>query len=198
LEAREKWDNYYRKNTGRTPQACQVLAEYGYLLPSQGTALDLACGIGGNALYLAECGLQTTAVDVSSVALDSLTTFAAIQAVEINTVQQELDEHFFADDQYDVITVSAFLDRQLFTAIQRALKPGGLLFYQTFVKHKADTAFGPSRPDYLLGSNELLTLLPELIVLVYFDLGTQGDVTRGLRNQSCLVAQRPVSEELIS
>lgn len=189
MGSREKWDAYYQNSADKVPTACSVLSDYGYLLPSRGKALDLACGMGGNALYLAERKLQTTAVDVSAVALESLVRLARSRELELSAVQKDIDEHFFARNKYDVITVSNYLDRPLFQALQNALNPGGLLFYQTFVKNKVNNGTGPSRPDYLLDTNELLTLLPKLSVLVYFDLECQGDVNVGLRNQSCLVAK---------
>ena len=69
---REKWDNNYRGSTVDFPRPCHVLDEYGYLLPASGNALDIACGLGGNALLLAAAGLNTTAVDISEVAIDKL------------------------------------------------------------------------------------------------------------------------------
>jgi tellurite methyltransferase len=65
-------------------------------------------------------------------------------------------------DSFDVIVVCRFLDRNLCPAIAAALKPGGILFYQTFTQ-------GLSNPDYLLRNNELITLFSELDILEYHE-----------------------------
>ena len=67
-----------------------------------------------------------------------------------------------APASFDVIVVSRFLDRQLCPAIAAALKPDGVLFYQTFV-------YGLSNPDFMLAQNELLSLFCQLQVLEYHE-----------------------------
>ncbi|MEE9304079.1 MAG: class I SAM-dependent methyltransferase, partial [Thiotrichaceae bacterium] len=63
-----RWDNRY-KDSIEEALPCSLLSEYGYFLPKQGLALDLACGMAGNAFYLADKGLQVHAVDISPVAI---------------------------------------------------------------------------------------------------------------------------------
>lgn len=62
-KTQQKWDRLYEKDT--STEVASVLAENSYLLPSQGNALDLACGLGANALFLSEHGLETHAWDIS-------------------------------------------------------------------------------------------------------------------------------------
>ncbi|MDQ7072446.1 MAG: hypothetical protein Q9N32_01260 [Gammaproteobacteria bacterium] len=50
----KKWDAIYQQKL-QTPTASLVLSRYSYLLPTHGVALDLACGQGGNALFLSTC-----------------------------------------------------------------------------------------------------------------------------------------------
>ncbi len=183
---RDKWDRIYlKKDTTAIPEPCYVLSEFKYLLPSSGRALDVACGLGGNALFLARAGLETTAIDISAEAIKKVAGFkhslidARCEAIDLDSVKL-----------YDVIVVSHFLDRSISMAIKDALAPGGLLFYQTFVLDKTDVNCGPGSPAYLLESNELLSLFSGLKVLVYSDLSTVGDASYGQRNQSYLVAQR--------
>ena len=66
LEA--KWDAIYQRPT-QEPQAAEVLRENRFLLPVSGRALDLACGLGGNALFMAAAGLNVDAWDISGTAL---------------------------------------------------------------------------------------------------------------------------------
>ena len=70
-----------------------------------------------------------------------------------------------------------------------ALKPGGLLFYQTFTRHKLDKS-GPSNPDYLLARNELLQLFAPLTVIYYQEYPAIGDLQRGNRNEAQLIGQK--------
>lgn len=59
-EAQHKWNARYEDSTS-LPRVAPVLADHQYLLPRTGRALDLACGLGGNALCLAAHGLDTWA-----------------------------------------------------------------------------------------------------------------------------------------
>ena len=56
-----KWNCIYSHSNQTRYPAVQVLTENDFLLPITGTALDLACGLGGNAIFLAELGLAVTA-----------------------------------------------------------------------------------------------------------------------------------------
>ncbi|OED37424.1 hypothetical protein AB833_23675 [Chromatiales bacterium (ex Bugula neritina AB1)] len=189
MDARVKWDRIYNKAGSNKPTACSSLIEYQYLLPQSGEALDLACGLGGNALLLAQCGLQTTAIDISPVAIGKLQRLATDSGLTVNAVAQSVTADSLGANRYDVITVSNYFDRELAPAISAALKPDGLLFYQTFVNDKTGPDAGPSNPEFLLKPNELLRLFPALSIVVYSDLGRVGDTTAGLRNQSFLVGR---------
>ncbi|MDD1626440.1 MAG: methyltransferase domain-containing protein, partial [Methylococcaceae bacterium] len=86
-----KWNHFYNSQSRQECYpAVQVLTENEFLLPATGTALDLACGLGANAIYLAERGLAVTAWDISFVAIDKLTTYAVQQGLNINACQQNI------------------------------------------------------------------------------------------------------------
>jgi len=82
-----------------------------------GRALDLACGSGRNAMWLAEHGWQVTAVDRSPVAIPGVDTHVA-----------DLEKHEFTieEESWDLIVVGYYLQRDLFEPIKRGLKPGGV------------------------------------------------------------------------
>ncbi len=182
----DKWDARYR--AAGAAKAVEVLAENRHLLPAAGEALDLACGLGGNALLLARHGLRTTAWDLSPVAIGRLARAAA--DLPLSAEVRDVLAAPPAAESFDVIVVSRFLERDLCPALMAALRPGGLLFYQTFTRDKAIPG-GPSNPAFLLAENELLRLFAGLRLRVYREEGRLGDVTRGLRNEALLVAQRP-------
>ncbi len=85
-----QWDKRYSKSE-QAGDACWVLSNNLHLLPSKGKALDLACGLGANALCIAELGLKSYAWDASSVALEKLNSFAAQQQLAVNTEQRDIE-----------------------------------------------------------------------------------------------------------
>ncbi|UOA09870.1 bifunctional 2-polyprenyl-6-hydroxyphenol methylase/3-demethylubiquinol 3-O-methyltransferase UbiG [Methylobacter sp. S3L5C] len=167
----------------------QILTENDFLLPITGTALDLACGLGANAIFLAQNGLAVTAWDISFVAIEKLTTYAAQQGLNINACQEKIVTNSLTECSFDVIVVSRFLDRTLSDAIIGALKPDGLLFYQTFTREKTSQN-PPNNPDYLLGCSELLKLFSPLKVVFYRENALIGQQLRGLRNEAQFVGQK--------
>ncbi|MEX0615409.1 MAG: class I SAM-dependent methyltransferase [Methylophaga sp.] len=185
----QKWDARYQQHDGDWPAAADVLTQNQYLLPDSGSALDLACGLGGNALLLAKAGLAVTAQDISPVAIDKLQLTAQKLALQINAEVRDVLVTPPAAAQYDVIVVSYYLERALAPAIMHALKPGGLLFYQTWCRQKV-TDKGPTNPDYLLADNELLTLFAGLKLRAYREEALLGNKSQGLRNVAMLVAER--------
>ncbi|MGV6857597.1 MAG: class I SAM-dependent methyltransferase [bacterium] len=190
VSQREKWNQRYQGMDIEGAEAADVLSLYAHLLPSEGVALDLACGRGGNAVFLASRGLSCEAWDLSGVAVDKLNHFAAIK--DLPLVAREVDVETFPPPpaSFDVIVVSHFLYRPLFPHLVDALKPGGLLYYQTFIRQQVPGGSGPGNPDFLLRPNELLKAVPSLLVRAYREDALQGDLTLGVRNVALLVAQK--------
>jgi 2-polyprenyl-3-methyl-5-hydroxy-6-metoxy-1,4-benzoquinol methylase len=184
----KKWDCRYAAAEGK-PRVAQVLRENHHLLPASGDALDLACGLGGNALLLAQAGLAVQAWDLSSVAIDALRSRAATECLQMQAAVRDVEEQPPMPASFDVIVVSYFLQRALAPTLCAALRPGGLLFYQTFVKDKVSQQ-GPTNPDFLLAENELLTMFAPLRLRVYHEAGALGDITQGLRNEALFVGQK--------
>lgn len=183
-----KWDAIYTQSIQIAP-ACKVLSQHLFLLPKQGRALDLACGISENALLLAESGLITEAWDISAVALQKLQQQAELRQLNIIIRQCGISAEIMPKQLYDIIVISRFLDRTLSNAIMAALKPDGLLFYQTFSRHKLDNQ-GPNNPDYLLDSNELLNLFAPLKLIFYQEYDRIGDLKSGDRNEVYFIGQK--------
>ncbi|MCF6336970.1 MAG: class I SAM-dependent methyltransferase [Gammaproteobacteria bacterium] len=184
----KKWNGRYATAEGK-PRAAQVLRENRHLLPTSGDALDLACGLGGNALLLAQAGLAVQAWDLSSVAIDALRLHMAAECLQVEAAVRDVGEQPPMPTSFDVIVISYFLQRALAPALCAALRPGGLLFYQTFIKDKVHQQ-GPTNPDFLLAENELLTMFAPLRLRVYHEVGALGDITQGLRNEALFVGQK--------
>ena len=142
------------------------LITHRHLLPASGDGLDLACGSGRNALWLAEQGYQTLGVDRNSRALDGLSQQAARQGLSIRTQAVDLEngEPFLEPDTFDLIVVVHYLHRPLFPALVRALRPGGVLVYETFTRAQAVRG-KPANPAFLLEPGELLKCVRALEIL---------------------------------
>ncbi len=188
MKGPEDWNERYRENRNE-PGPSLVLVEHAHLLPPTGAALDLACGLGGNALFLAGRGLETTAWDFSSIAITHLGKEARKRRIQLTLEVRDVITHPPEQSRFDIIVISRYLERELVPVLTAALKPGGLLYYQTFIRERVDDT-GPQNDDYRLGENELLAIFSGLRVLAYREDGLVGDLTRGFRNEAMLVAQR--------
>ncbi|PON16063.1 SAM-dependent methyltransferase [Candidatus Entotheonella serta] len=187
-QAQMRWNDRYQQSTS-SPQPCRVLQDNQHLLPSSGKALDLACGLGGNAYLLATKGLETWAWDISDVAISQVRQTAQQRGLTIHTEVRDAVSDPPAPASFDVIVVSRFLDRQLRAALIAALKTDGCLYYQTFIKQAPDD-IGPKEDRFRLDSQELLNMFRSLRTLVYREEAQVGDLTRGWRNEALLVGQK--------
>jgi len=145
-------------------------------------ALDLACGLGHNTIWLAEQGYRALGVDASRVAVCRAVKAARQHQVTTRVVfaQVDLDEFRPAPGSVDLIAVIRYLNRDLFPALAAALRPGGWLVYATF--NQTELKCQPDlNPDYLLYPGELREAFPDLIMVDY-------EERDGL---SCLAARRP-------
>ena len=92
-------------------------------------------------------------------------------------------------ETFDVIAVSYFLERDIIPALIQALKPGGLIYYQTFTRQRVSDR-GPQRAEFRLADQELLQLFSGLQVLFYREEGCVGDVQKGFRDEAMLVGRK--------
>lgn len=128
-----------------------------------GLALDIACGTGAVSLYLANTGFQVDAVDISDVALAQF----AKRHPGIRVICTDLDVFDLTVAHYSLIVNLRYLNRRLFPQIIRALKPGGLLIFETFM-HASNKALDRGfKREYLLEANELRDAFATLDILHY-------------------------------
>jgi 2-polyprenyl-3-methyl-5-hydroxy-6-metoxy-1,4-benzoquinol methylase len=169
-----KWDEKYAQVSPKKPiAAAWVLQQHLAQLPLKGRALDLACGLGGNARLMARCGLTVAAWDISDVALTQLNNWAAVNRLPIHCTLCDFEQMLFPYQQYDVITVSRYLNRALWPQIAQALRPGGKLFIQTFLAPVQSNA--PQTPDFYLRPGELTQLTENGQVWSNFTVEVHGE-----------------------
>lgn len=131
-----------------------------------GDALDIACGKGRNAIYLAQRGFAVTALDVSTVALAEGQRRAQEQKLTVDWRQCDLEARALDLGQFDLVVNFNYLQRSLFPALRQAVKPGGHVIFETYLVDQAE--FGqPKNPNYLLRHNELLESFQGFRVLSY-------------------------------
>ena len=196
MNIKEKWNERYAAVTGER-QASLVLKENLHLLPVNGSALDLACGLGGNSILLAQQGLKVDAWDIADVPIESLQELAHERQLSIHAEVRDVETDPPAPDTFDVITVSYFLARDLVPALIQALKPGGLIYYQTFTRQRVSDR-GPQRAEFRLADQELLQLFSGLQVLFYREEGCVGDVQQGFRDEAMFIGRKRCQEPFIN
>ena len=182
-----QWDAKHRLAAEAPPsEPASIVRELLPLLP-RGPALDIACGTGRHALFLAARGQHVTAVDYSSAALNILEVRARSYHVPLKRrdslhesgrhlhgglelVHANLEEAQLPEDSYNLILCVQYLQRTLFPQMVRALRPEGVLLIETFTQAQLESSGGPRNPSYLLETGELREAFPELCVLFYREL----------------------------
>jgi len=149
-----------------TPEPTRWLVDHAAMLPSTGDALDVASGSGRNALWLAARGLTTVAIDRNASAVEEIRASARRLGLPLraDVVDLETGDAFLPAAAFDVIVVVHYLHRPLFPALRAALRPGGVLVYETFTRAQAERG-RPTNPAFLLEPGELRHLAAPLEVL---------------------------------
>jgi tellurite methyltransferase len=138
VQERLRWDAYYRERRAeRYPSPDPILFEYvipaGLLDEGEHRALDLACGVGQNGLWLAKQGYIVDLVDVSREALMRVRSEATRQRIRsVNLLQKDLDTDRLETNAYDLACVFRYLNRALFPQIMAAMRSGGRVIYQGY------------------------------------------------------------------
>lgn len=172
----ERWDGRYDREAyvyGSEP--VEFLREQIGRLGT-GKALCLAAGEGRNAVYLAQQGFAVTAVDISARGLEKCLALAAERGVKVDTVVVDLDTYDMGRERWDLITDFYYHDLDLFPRVLAALKPGGHFILQNFsLEHPSIGRFGPRRPEYLAGPNQVLHPFLDWRIRYYEDVVVELD-----------------------
>ena len=129
------------------------------LIPRGGAVLDVACGSGRNAAFLASRGWRVHAVDRDAHALAALPAAVTTQALDLETAGVSLGSQCYA-----AVLVFNYLHRPLMPALVEAVAPGGVLIYETFTTAQARHG-RPRNPAFLLRDGELPSLVAPLRVV---------------------------------
>jgi len=181
---RDRWDAKYAVSGAGSsilnpPE--EWLVRHVQSLPT-GHALDLACGLGHNAIWLAQQGWAVTGIDISPVGLAIAENMAiAAGQPSIDWVAADLESFELPPSSYDLILVFRYLERVWIPRqIESALRPGGLLIYETFSRGQLARHDNHLRnPLFTLEAGELPRLFPSLSIEQYEEVDTpERSVTR--------------------
>jgi len=165
------WDEVYSEKNIAVATPTDVLLGNEHLLPTPPDlnlrALDYACGLGANSIFLADHGFQVSSWDLSEVAVKKINQHSKNNNLKITAEVHDLENSPpTLKNQFDVIVVSYFLHRATLRVLYDLLKTGGLLFYQTFSGDQVNGQ-GPSRKSFRLNKNELLNVFSDMQLLYY-------------------------------
>ena len=175
---RVAWDERFRAGDHAGADAdpfLKQIQEYADLFPPRRRAggpkaLDLACGAGRNAVYLAERGWDVTACDISLEGLRKAQELARQRGVRLKLFCQDLKTVALPAGYFDLIICFFFLQRELFPQIMAALRPQGLLVYKTYTADQLPFRGRPRHPLHLLQPQELLEAFRGFRVLCYQEI----------------------------
>ena len=178
------WNDRYRSapaDSAPTPLLVNTAAGL-----DPGKALDLACGAGRNALWLARHGWTVTAVDGASAAIEILRGAALSQglAVETEVADLETGEYRITPDSWDLIVIGYYLQRDLIAPARQGLGPGGVLLA---IVHITELGEEPTRTRARPG--ELRSYFQDWQILHSFE-GKPADPAHS-RAVAEIVARRP-------
>lgn len=191
---RQRWNEKYARRPAATInkaddwliEAHDTIAQTTPDVTTAGRALDLACGLGHNSLWLARHGWHVDGVDISAVGLGQAEHLLTETNTVVSWVEADLDNWQPPPESYDLAIVFRFLDRVTVPQIvNTSLKPGGWLIYETFAASELDRPDGHIRnPAFTLSPGELRVIFSE------FEIVTFREETLRDRNVQQLLARR--------
>ncbi len=147
----------------------------------KGKALDVACGFGRNALFLASKGFEVTGLDGNPEAVAFCNAEAKRRNLgdpaKLSLTVEKVDLEGpvpIPSGVYDLVTCFYYLDRKLLPHLKEAVRPGGHLVYETFLIDQHERFGKPGRKEFCWGHNELLRSFLDFRIDFYFE-GFKGD-----------------------
>lgn len=165
----------------------ELLTTHADLLPKSGLALDAASGVSANGLFLARRGLRVIALDISEYALHLAVGRAREHGLCLDAAVYDLSMPWLPPGRFDVILNFHFLERATLPVYDSALKSGGLLFFESFVKIENV----PDNPAYYFDPGELKDYYSSYEIIYYQESHLPPGERHPERSLGQLVARKP-------
>jgi tellurite methyltransferase len=181
MDPKTKWNRKYQERITtkeEEPKANDRLKSLAASLKG-GDALDLACGLGGNSLFLAQLNYEVQALDVSDVAVDFIRKKAVHQHLPIKPMVCDLTDITsipLGKKSFDLVVITYYLDRSIFPFVKKIVNKHGYFFMETFYQSSKAENKGVSN-QYKLESQELLGEFGNWKVLFYEENEEEGRQT---------------------
>src|SRR5437016_9163951 len=172
------WDRRYREGEHARDEPHPLITGLAAKL-APGSALDVACGPGRHAIWLAERGWQVTAVDSSRAAIEILEQRVREKWLIVNAVLADLERHEFViePESYELIDVCNYLQRDLFPSIRAGTRLGGIVI-AIIAMVDLDPNIRSMNPAYLLNPGELRAQFQGWELIHDFEGKPAGDPAR--------------------
>lgn len=162
---RNKWNQRYAEDSNSKDNPVTLLENWIEEIPA-GKALDIACGAGRNAIFMARAGFDVDAIDISRQGLNKAQQNAENQALDINWIEHDFDQPYNFDTDYDLIIVMWYVNLPLISKLCHCLAPGGYLLCEEHLMTDQEV-IGPTSSSYRVESGELREAVSALEVLYY-------------------------------
>jgi len=165
----------------------QLLVSFIHMLPKYGLALDAACGVGTNAIFLARHGLNVIGMDISEYALRQAISRVRFLGLPIDVAVADLSRLWLPPETFDVITNFHFLERTTIEVYKQAMKSGGYILFDTFM------AKFPSNdsPVFSLEPGELRSFFDNFEIIHYAEEMLEHGRNYRERSVARIVARKP-------
>lgn len=186
-EDRDKWNQRYAEDSFRKGNPVTLLENWIGEIP-RGKALDIACGMGRNAIFMAQAGFAVDALDISLEALNRARQNAEDQGLDIDWIEHDFDQPYRFDTDYNLIVVMWYVDLPLVSQLCNCLAPGGYLVCEEHLLTDQHVA-GPTSPSYRVGPGQLRQAVSTLDVLIYEESIKTDDDGEQIAS-ACVVARK--------
>lgn len=172
----DKWNQRYREGAYALRKHPSALLEEWLpklkITEAHPRAIDVACGTGRNAIYLARRGWHVDAVDIAQVALEYLSQTATAEDLPISCIQMDLEyawrrpTKLFTADRYDLAIMIRYTNMPLVDTLKDVLKAGGYLIIEEHLVTEADV-IGPQNQEYRMRPGVLRDAATGLDIIWY-------------------------------
>lgn len=198
------WDTRYDTETyvfGTAP-ADFLIAHKDHLTAAAGhNALAIADGEGRNSVFMAQCGLNVTAMDSSAIGLEKAKSLAQEKSAKVDFQIADLKTWDWQEDTWDMVVACfiQFADPQfraeIFEGMQKTVKPGGLILLHGYTPKQVEYGTGgPPNPALMYSEDMLRDAFGDMEILrleAYEKVIDEGPGHSGMSALIDLVARKP-------